>query len=275
MVIMTSEILQNPLARGGLGLLLASVVAAAARKTRTLSRSGAIAAIAAGTMTMDAGWGWGFLLIGLFATGSALSRIGESTKDLRVRSIVAKGGERDWIQVAANGAVFTAAAIASLASPDSRWQLAGIGALAASAADTWSTEIGTLGTAMPRLIVSGKKVPAGTSGGVTLRGSLGAVGGAFAAGVGARLAGWATPLIVVIVAGTIGALADSVLGATVQTRRWCAQCRKSTEREVHVCGTPTTHSGGIAGFGNDAVNFASTLIGAVAALMLGRLGGIG
>ncbi len=274
MVIMTSEILQNPLARGAVGLLLAVVVVAAARKTRTLSTSGAVAAVLTGTITMAAGWSWGFLLIGLFVTGTALSRFGESKKNQRVRTIVAKGGERDWIQVAANGGVFVAAALASLLFPDAKWQIAGIGALAASAADTWSTEIGTLSGVMPRLIISGRKVPAGTSGGITLSGTLGAVAGAACAGVGARLAGWTTPIMVIIVAGTAGAIADSLLGATIQTRRWCAQCGMSTERDIHVCGAQTTHAGGIAGFGNDAVNFASTLIGAMTALMLRGLGGI-
>ena len=62
----------------------------------------------------------------------------------RTASIVAKGGERDAMQVLANGAMFAGAAFAMVLRPDTRWIALGAGALAASAADTWATEIGTL-----------------------------------------------------------------------------------------------------------------------------------
>src|SRR5205807_7268326 len=42
-----------------------------------------------------------------------------------------------------------------------------IGAFATATADTWSTELGTLSKASPRLITNGKPVAPGTSGGVT------------------------------------------------------------------------------------------------------------
>src|SRR5436190_310884 len=54
----------------------------------------------------------------------------------------------------------------------------GAGALAASASDTWATEIGTLHGAAPRSILGLAPVPIGMSGGLTLAGSLGAFAGA-------------------------------------------------------------------------------------------------
>ena len=52
------------------------------------------------------------------------------------------------------------------------------GALAAVNADTWSTELGVLSSGRPRLITSLKPVEKGTSGGVSLVGTLAALAGA-------------------------------------------------------------------------------------------------
>ena len=89
-----------------------------------------------------------------------------------------KTGARDAIQVFANGGVFAVAAIGMLAAPDVRWFSLGAGALAASASDTWATEIGTLWGGAPRSILTARVVPTGTSGGITLIGSLGTIAGA-------------------------------------------------------------------------------------------------
>jgi uncharacterized membrane protein len=144
----------------------------------------------------------------------------------------------------------------------------GVGALAAAAADTWATEIGTLFGGEPISIVSGKRVPPGTSGGVTLVGTLAAAGGATFVAAAASLANWPVPLAAAAVGGMAGALTDSFLGATVQSRRWCDVCGKSTERLVHDCGTPTRHTGGVVDFDNDAVNAACSGVGALIALVL-------
>jgi uncharacterized membrane protein len=84
----------------------------------------------------------------------------------------------------------------------------------------------------------------------------------------AWLAGFAVPIYAVIVGGVAGAFADSVLGATIQERRWCDLCESSTERPVHDCGTTTRQRAGIAGFDNDAVNLAASFVGALVAFVL-------
>lgn len=229
--------------------------------------------MALGAICAAAGWSWAFILIGFFLSGTILSRIGAARKARRVDSIVSKRGRRDAVQVAANGGVFGLAAVGAIATGDVRFAAIGIGALAAATADTWSTEIGTLGAALPRLITSGKRVPAGTSGGISLAGSLAALAGALAAAGGAGLAEWTVPAAAIVAAGLFGAFLDSLLGATLQARRHCEVCDKETERIVHGCGTRTRHSGGIAWLDNDAVNFIATIAGGVVALVITMIAG--
>lgn len=164
--------------------------------------------------------------------------------------------------------MFTVAALGSLIWPDAIWSAIGVGALAASAADTWSTEVGTLVGGEPRSIISGKRVPAGTSGGITAAGVLAAGAGAAFMALAAWLAGLTVPIHAVIAGGVAGAVADSLIGATIQERRWCDRCRAPTERMMHGCGANTTHSGGLAGMDNDAVNLACSCVGAVVALLM-------
>lgn len=256
------------LARAGIGAVLSIFVALAARRARTLATSGVIAAAVVGTISLAAGWSWGALLLSMFVSASALSRLGERQKTERVGSVLEKGGERDAGQVFANGGVYAVAALGSLLAPSPIWYAIGAGALAASAADTWATEVGTLAGGDPISIVSGRRVAPGTSGGISLLGTAVGVGGALFMGTAAALTSWPVPFAAVALGGVAGALADSLLGATVQARRWCDLCAKSTERLVHSCGTPTSHAGGLVGFDNDAVNAVCSGVGALVALLL-------
>lgn len=250
------------------GGFAAAIVALIARKSRTLSTSGAIAAAVVGTLALAAGSSWGILLMAHFAAASALSKLGEARKAARIDSIVEKGDLRDSMQVLANGGVYALAALAYVIFHSPRWYSVGIGALAASAADTWATEVGTLLGGEPASIVSGRRVAPGTSGGITPIGTLAGVLGALFVAAGAALATWPVPFAAAVLGGLAGALADSVLGATLQARRWCDVCAKLTERVVHSCGAPTRHVGGLSGFDNDAVNAVCSGVGALVALLL-------
>jgi uncharacterized protein (TIGR00297 family) len=233
--------------------------------------SGAAAGALVGTICVAAGWSWGILLLSLFVSASGLSKLGESRKAMRVESVVAKGGERDAGQVLANGGVFVGAALGHLAAPSPLWFAIGVGAIAASTADTWATEVGTLVTRDPVSILSGKRVPAGTSGGVTLAGSLAGVAGAMFIGAQAALTSWPVSFAAAAVGGMTGMLTDSVLGATLQARRWCDACSVSTERIVHTCGARTRQDAGLEGFDNDVVNAVCSAVGALVALGMSRL----
>lgn len=245
------------------GLVLASAIALLAWRARALSASGAVAAVAVGTAAMTAGWDWGALLVLYFTSSSVLSRFRAGEKEARTGGRVEKSGARDAWQVLANGGLFAASAIAYAAEPRLLWQLTGAGALAASAADTWATELGVLSPHRPRSILTFRTVETGVSGGVTLHG----FGAAFAASTFiallTRLFGWPmTGMLAAVAGGLGGCVLDSVLGAAVQARRHCPVCDSATEQRVHRCGTATVRVGGIGALDNDGVNLLATAGGA-------------
>jgi uncharacterized protein (TIGR00297 family) len=246
------------------GFALSCVIAIIAKSRRTLSTTGAIAAIVVATASSVAGWSWAWMLIAFFISSTLLSKTGENKKRALTEDIVEKGGDRDAWQVLANGGIFAAGALMSVVHPSRLWWAAGAGAIGTAIADTWATEIGTLSDQTPISITSGKSVPAGTSGGITTAGMLGGITGALGMALLAILLGWNTRIATAaIVGGIAGLLIDSILGATLQERRWCEQCHRGTERAIHGCGTVTVHSGGIHWLSNDVVNLASSIGGAL------------
>jgi uncharacterized protein (TIGR00297 family) len=266
----TSEVrnLSELLVRTLAGAFAAASSALIARATRSLSNSGAVAAFVTGTICAAAGWSWAILLISLFIAATALSKLRRRRKARLIGSIVEKGGERDVWQVLANGGVYVASATGYLIHPDPLWFALGAGSLAAASADTWATEIGTLSARDPVSITSWRRVPPGTSGGITLIGTLGGIVGALFVAAGAWLLAWPVPFAAVALAGIAGALADSILGGTLQARRWCERCEKFTEREIHDCGTRTTRAGGVKGMNNDVVNAICSATGALVGLLV-------
>ena len=256
------------LSRALFGAGLSLLVVIGARITRTLSARGAFAAALIGMLAVAAGWSWGLLLLSLFISASGLSKLGERKKTERIGSIIETGGMRAASQVLANGGVFAGAALGQILLPSPIWFALAAGGLAASAADTWATEVGTLAAGEPVSIISRKRVPAGTSGGISFVGTVAGVAGALFIAVMATLARWPVAFTSITLGGVGGALADSVLGGTLQARRWCDVCAMSTERRVHNCGTTTRPAGGLAGFDNDLVNAVCSGVGALVALLL-------
>ena len=116
----------------------------------------------------------------------------------------------------------------------------------------------------PVSILTMRPVAAGLSGGITPLGSTASAGGAFCVASTAWLVHLA-PLWGVALGGIAGALADSLLGASLQALRWCPRCSRECETERHSCGTATVLRRGIAWIANDAVNFIATICGALVA----------
>jgi uncharacterized protein (TIGR00297 family) len=259
-----------PLTDYDVGAIASAAIALVAWRARALSASGALAAVAVGTATYGAlGWHGAAVLLAFFTSATALGRVGRARKKTALAE-VDKPGARDAAQVLANG--LAAAVCAVLAGTDARFALAFAGAFAAANADTWGTEIGALARGLPRSIVTLRPVATGLSGGVTLAGTVAEAAGALLVALVAlplfpHVAAPAA-LGIVTAAGFGGALFDSVLGATVQTLRWCGQCQRATEREPHPCGANTERLRGF--LNNDAVNLLATSCGAALAFALAR-----
>jgi uncharacterized protein (TIGR00297 family) len=250
------------------GLLLAILIAYLAYRARSLNCSGAFAAFIVGTVIFGlGGWGWAILLLTFFITSSGLSRMFKERKR-EANEKYAKGGQRDAGQVFGNGGIPTLFAALSVFFPDATWPWLGFAAsLAAVNADTWATELGVLNPTLPRLVTNLRKVvEKGTSGGVSPVGTLASLAGAGLIGLEAALlfpsgVNWVF-FVLVTLAGLLGALFDSLLGATVQAIYYCPACQKETERNpTHSCGTETTQIRGWKWLNNDWVNFACGAFG--------------
>ncbi len=245
-----------------IGLVLAILVAFAARRAHSLSRDGAFSAASVGTVVFGlGGWQWAVLLLTFFVSSSMLTRAFKSRKQGLSEKFF-KSGERDAGQVFGNGGLAAAFAALHAVFPEAPWPWLGFAAaLAAVNADTWATELGVLSPAAPRLISDlRKRVEMGTSGGVSLWGTVAALSGAAVIGL---LAAWlASPgdwslFPLVTFAGLLGSLFDSLLGATVQAMYYCPADQKETEKHpLHSCGRPTVHVRGWKWLDNDWVNFA-------------------
>jgi len=257
-----------------IGLFLAILVAYLAYRARSLDRSGAFAAFVVGTVIFGlGGWEWAILLLTFFITSSGLSRAFKDRKK-EANEKYAKGGQRDAGQVFGNGGIPTLFTALHFFFPEAIWPWLGFSAsLAAVNADTWATELGVLNPTDPRLITNLRKVvEKGTSGGVSLAGTLASLAGAGIIGLLAALLpptgiDWGIFLWVTI-AGLLGALFDSLLGATVQAIYYCPSCQKETERHpMHSCGAETKQIRGWTWLGNDWVNFACGAFGVAIALV--------
>jgi uncharacterized protein (TIGR00297 family) len=260
-----------------LGLLLSSGMSLLAYRRRSLSRSGVAGAITSGTATFGlGGLAWSLPFIYFFVSSSLFSHYREQDKAQTAMDKFSKGGQRDIMQVVANGGMATIMTIGhslTSSSPLRKILQAGyVGALATATADTWATELGVLSTTAPRLITTGKPTLPGTSGGITPLGTAAAASGAFSLGLVFRLlngrqTSWALPPVALL-SGLVGSLFDSWLGATCQAMYYCPTCQKETERRIHSCGKPTQPLRGLPWLDNDVVNFLATWVGSLVAILL-------
>ncbi len=264
----------NPLVYLPIGFALSVAIGLLAYRRGSLSRSGVAGAVLTGTLHFGfGGLTWGLTLIAFFLSSPLLGKFRACDKEPVARQY-AKGGRRDFGQTLANGGVGAALAVAFALHPGAVIFAAFVGATAAVNGDTWATEIGPLARRPPRLLTTGRSVPPGTSGGVTAFGTGAALAGAVAIGLVAWalaavfgagvVAGW-VPLVAGI-AGLVGALGDSLLGATLQ-----AQYHDATGALTERAGATRTRVRGLPWMTNDAVNFLAALIGAAVGAALGAV----
>src|SRR5690606_17718124 len=135
-------------------------------------------------------------------------------------------------------------------------------------------------------ILNMKRVPRGTSGAVSRLGSMAAAFGACMIGIGVVGLLWldglfaeaveqtlrivASPILIgiALVAGFLGAMVDSILGATIQSMRRCSRCGHEVEPLLH-CDVPSVHIRGWSWMNNDVVNVISSAVGGGIAVIIG------
>ena len=241
--------------------LVAGAVAGLAWRARALTRGGAIAAWVVGTLVLvGTGWAGGAVLAAFFVSSSVVGRVAPTRTP--ARGLDAKGECRDPYQVGANGGPAALGALLGLHDPAlGLWVVTG--SLAGAAADTWATSVGASSPTSPRRLLLGQPVPAGTSGGMTMRGTLGALIGAMLVAATGAVAGGAPVLLPVgTLVGFAGMVVDSALGCTWQGRFHCPACDVPSEWRRHRCGTRTVRQGGLRWLDNDGVNLVATALAA-------------
>ena len=258
------------------GEFLAAIVAVASYKLRLLTKDGAVATFILGGFIFGfGGWKWSTPILAFFIIGSLASKL-FSQRKASYNLLYEKSHTRDSAQVFANGGLALLMLICNVLLPNyhpndpSVWFLAYLGALAAVTADTLATEIGIFSRTNPFSLSLWKRVEKGVSGAIS---PLGTIAGLVSAAVLAVLTlpfagGYAAFPIRFVVAGAfsgaIGSLADSLFGGTFQSQYRCAICCKITERKKHCNGTDTNLVQGYRWINNDVVNFAASVVGAVA-----------
>lgn len=135
---------------------------------------------------------------------------------------------------------------------------------------------------MPWSIRTRRRVPAGTSGAVSGAGTLATVAGAILIALIAWLLRPISPAeghpnaaaaVAVGVAGTLGSVIDSVLGATLQARFACTVCGYRAESPVpHRPGHRMRVASGFPWLTNSAVNLAAALAAGIVAFLLASAG---
>jgi uncharacterized membrane protein len=139
--------------------------------------------------------------------------------------------------------------------------------LASANSDTWASEIGSLSKQEPLYIRTFSRVEKGTSGAISLLGTLASFGGSLLISI---IGFWLFHLdlfltFLVFLFGYFGNVIDTLIGAFYQQVYVCGQCGIETEKKRH-CQTPTTRIKGFTYVDNDMVNFLSGFLAALLAI---------
>jgi uncharacterized protein (TIGR00297 family) len=188
-------------------------------RARTVSRSGAVGGALVGIIIYAAAGASAWLLLFItFLAAAITSRLGLARK-ARLGIAEQRGGRRGAGNAVANCGVAAIAAIAVVTTPYAASALLAFAAsLVAGASDTVASEIGKAWGQSTWLVTSFRRVPPGTPGAMSIEGTVAGLGAALAlAGMAVALSLVPASAVLIVVAGaTIGALVESVLGATLE-----------------------------------------------------------
>ncbi|MDB5014644.1 MAG: hypothetical protein JWQ25_2846 [Daejeonella sp.] len=185
----------------------------------------------------------GLALLGAFFIIATLATFWKKREKNLVYSQNDHFAKRDAFQVLANGGVAAIAALLAIVFPANNYMflLMMAASLSSATADTVSSELGSIYGSAFYNILNFKKDQNGENGVVSIEGFIfGLAGSLFISAIFSIAFGWDKNFGIIIVSGTIGNLADSVLGATLERRGF---------------------------LGNNQVNFLNTLIAAISVFL--------
>ena len=276
-----------------------AVMAFLAYRWNHLTANGVLGAFAVGVLCT-----WIFGVPGLvlpllfFVSANVIGKIRTRIRKEDGGFIEKKNSRRDLTQVLANGLMAALAAVVfAVADSLLKADAAGANGLAAkvmfaavvmfgaamteATSDTWAGELGRLSMRPPVSLKTGKPVPRGVSGGVTLLGCGGGLlGAAFIAlcwyllfsGISGPVSQFMNKLplglAVAALSGFAGCVFDSFLGAFFQALYIDADSGKYTEKKKSVTGKDNALCSGLRWMDNDMVNLASNFLSAALAFIL-------
>ncbi|MCF2646923.1 DUF92 domain-containing protein [Niallia sp. Sow4_A1] len=238
-----------------------------AYKRRSLTKSGAIAAFFVGS-GIALGFGYkGLIILGAFFVSSSMLSTYKSKTKKSMEKKTQKGSRRDWLQVMANGGFAAIVGIIYFITEESVWITVFAILLAAANSDTWASEIGSLSKRRPLSIRTFKETETGTSGAVSILGTLAGLAGSFLIAIIATLL---FPLqlwgfFLVFLFGFLGNVLDTLLGAFIQVEYQCPICGQMVETRM-VCHQTVVKKKGFPLFNNDMVNVLSGFLAALSYL---------
>lgn len=212
--------------------------------TKKLTLTGAITGGIVGFFIYQGTGLTGLLLLAIFFIIGTAATKWQANKKSAITATEKNDDRRTAGQVLANGGVAAALGLIAWLSPDKTGvaQLMIAGSLAAATADTLSSELGMIYGRRFFNILTFKKDQCGLDGVVSMEGTLiGLAGALLIAGAYSAMISWSISFYLIALAGLIGNLVDSVLGALVERRRL---------------------------IGNNVVNFLNTLTGALVCWLL-------
>ena len=172
------------------------------------------------------------------------------------------------MQVLANGGIPALLSLASASNVGTIWPALFVDALAGASANTWATELGTRFGGVPRSIRTGCPIDSARSGAVTGIGMAATFVGALATALlGSVLVDPPSGMMLIVAAGIVTSLADSIAGATIQACYRCPTCATITEQPLHHCGAQALLTHGSARVTNDVVNLGSIVAGVLFAAL--------
>ncbi|XP_005105222.1 transmembrane protein 19 [Aplysia californica] len=226
------------------GIIAPLIIALYGLRKKSLDRSGAAAGLIVGFLLSVSSFNFMASLLSFFIFASKATKF-RSSKKKKLEAEFKEGGQRNWIQVICNGgpaallAIFYMWEVGCVNLPfnflstysASWYSVAVMSAIACASGDTFASEIGTVvGNLDPVHIITLRRVPRGTNGGVSLVGTLSSMFGGAVVGIPCYFTVLLTSqwtvlkdsppqwpiLLYAVLAGLMGSLIDSILGATLQ-----------------------------------------------------------